>query len=210
VIGTTWTAVGVTVLVTANRLAVGAGRRGSRSGPWHRVLTGAGLVAIATGVATTPLMALPLAVGAVLLTVGTGWRDHLRGRGWVVSTVGVLAVTASAALTALALFRTTPTALSPAGQQVLLLVGGLTVVGASMVRELRWPAAAVALLVLVAVVPAPSAAAVLPFVLCSIVVLAALLVQAMTRHPVEVRPHPLLRAALVVPTLVVVIVGALL
>jgi putative peptide zinc metalloprotease protein len=79
-----------------------------------------------------------------------------------------------------------------------------------MVRELRWPAAAVALLVLVAVVPAPSAAAVLPFVLCSIVVLAALLVQAMTRHPVEVRPHPLLRAALVVPTLVVVIVGALL
>jgi putative peptide zinc metalloprotease protein len=210
VIGTTWTAVGVTVLVTANRLAVGAGRRGSRSGPWHRVLTGAGLVAIATGVATTPLLALPLAVGAVLLTVGTGWRDHLRGRGWVVSTVGVLAVTASAALTALALFRTTPTALSPAEQQVLLLVGGLTVVGASMVRELRWPAAAVALPVLVAVVPAPGAAAVLPLVLCSTVVLAALLVQAMTRHPVEVRPHPLLRAALVVPILVVVIVGALL
>jgi putative peptide zinc metalloprotease protein len=47
-------------------------------------------------------------------------------------------------------------------------------------------------------------------VLCSTVVLGALLVQALTRHPVEERPHPLLRAVLVVPTLVVVIVGALL
>jgi putative peptide zinc metalloprotease protein len=210
VVGTTWTAVGATVLVTANRLGDSTGRRGPRSVPWHRVLTGAGLVALAAGVATTPLLALPMAAGAVLLPPGTRWRDHLRMHGWVVSMVGVLGVAASAALTALALLRTTPTALSPAGQQVLLLVGGLTVVGAIMVRELRWPAAAVAPLVLIAVVPAPGAAAVLPLVLCSTVVLGALLVQALTRHPAEVRPHPLLRAALVVPTLVVVIVGALL
>ncbi|NEM09004.1 hypothetical protein [Geodermatophilus normandii] len=210
VVGTTWTAVGATLLVTANRLGLSAGRRGPRSVPWQRVLIGAGLVAIAAGVATMPLLALPMAVGAVLLTPGTGWRTHLRMRGWAVSTVGVLGVTALAALTSLALLRTTPTALSPAGQQVLLLVGGLTMVGASMVRELRWPAAALAPLVLIAVVPAPGAAAVLPLVLCSTVVLGALLVQALTRHPVEVRPHPLLRAALVVPILVVVIVGALL
>ena len=178
--------------------------------PWQRVLIGAGVVAIAAGVVTTPLLTLPLAVGAVLLAIRMAWRSHGLMRGWVLWTVGVLGVIALAALTAFALLRTTPTALSPAGQQVLLLVAGLTVVGASVVRELRWPAAALALLVLIAVVPAPGAAAALPLVLCSTVVLGALLVHALTRHPVEDRPHPLLRAAFVVPTLVVVIVGALL
>jgi putative peptide zinc metalloprotease protein len=210
VVGATWTAVGATILLTANRLRVSSGRRGPRSVPWQRVLIGAGLVAIAAGMVTTALLALPLAVGAALLALRTGWRTHLRMHGWVLSTVVVLGVTALAALTALALLRTTPIALSPAGQQVLLLVAGLTVVGASVFRELRWPAAALALPVLIAVLPAPGAAAVLPLVLFSTVVLGALLVQALTRHPVEDRPHPLLRAALVVPTLVVVIVGALL
>jgi putative peptide zinc metalloprotease protein len=207
VVGATWTASGAAILVAANRRHVSAGRPGPRSVPWQRVLIGAGLVAIAAGVATAPLLALPLAVGAVLLAIRTGWRPHLLMRGWVLSTVGILGVTA---LAALALLRTTPTALSPAGQQVLLLVAGLTMVGAAVVRELRWPAAALAPLVLIAVVPAPGAAAALPLVLCSTVVLGALLVQALTRHPVEDRPHPLLRAVLVVPTLVVVIVGALL
>jgi putative peptide zinc metalloprotease protein len=131
-------------------------------------------------------------------------------RGWVLSTVGVIGGTSLAALTAIALLRTSPIALPPAEQQVLLLVAGLTTVGASVVRELRWLAAALALPVLIAVVPAPGAAAALPLVLCSTVVLGALLVQAWTRHPVEDRPHPLLRAVLVVPVLVVVIVGALL
>jgi putative peptide zinc metalloprotease protein len=130
-------------------------------------------------------------------------------REWLLWTVGMLGVTALAALATPALLRTIPSALSPAGHQVLLLIAGLTVLGASMVRELRWPAAALALLVLIAVVPALGTAA-LPLVLCSTVVLGALLVQALTRHPVEDRPHPLLRAALVVPVLVVAIVGALL
>jgi putative peptide zinc metalloprotease protein len=210
VAGATWMAVGATILVAANRRHVGVDRRGQRSVLWQLVLIGAGLVAIAGGVATTPLLALPLAVGAVLLARRTGWRPPLRMRGWVLSTVGILGATALAALTALALLRTVPTALSPAGQQVLLLVAGLTVVGACVVRELRWPTAVLALPVLITVVPAPGAAAALPLVLCSTVVLGALLVQALTRHPVEARPHPLLRAVLVVPILVVVIVGALL
>jgi putative peptide zinc metalloprotease protein len=210
VVGATLTAVGATILVTANRLGVNVGRRGAPSVPWQRVLTGAGLVAIAAGVAMTPLLALPLAVGAALLAIRTGWRPALQMRRWVLPTVGVIGATVLAAPTAIALFRTTPTALPPAEQQVLLLVAGLTVVGASVVRELRWPAAVLAVLVLIAVVPAPGAAAALPLVLCSTVVLGALLVQALTRHPVEDRPHPLLRAALVVPILVVVIVGALL
>jgi putative peptide zinc metalloprotease protein len=210
VVGATWTAVGATILVTANRLPVSADGRGPRSVPWRRVLTGAGVVAIAAGVATTPLLALPLAVGAALLAIRTGWRPALPIHGWVLSTVGALGVAALAALTALSLLRTTPTALPPAEQRVLLLVAGLTVVGASVVRELRWPAAALGLLVVIAVVPAPGTAAALPLLLCSTVVLGALLVQALTRHPVEDRPHPLLRAALLVPMLVVVIVGALL
>ncbi|MGY1709606.1 hypothetical protein ACI8AC_08855 [Geodermatophilus sp. SYSU D00758] len=207
VVGATSTASGATILVAASRAHAGAARRGTRSVPWRRVLVGAGLVAVAVGVATAPLLALPLAVGAVLLATRTGWRPHPLVRGWVLSAVGMLGVTA---LVALALLRTTPTALSPAGQQVLLLVAGLTVVGASAVRELRWPAAALAPLLLIAVVPAPGALAALPLVLCATVVLGALLVEALTRHPVEDRPHPLLRAVLVVPILVVVLVGALL
>jgi putative peptide zinc metalloprotease protein len=210
VVGAAWTAVGATILVAAYRLRVTAGRRGPRSVPWQRVLIGAGLVAIAAGVVTTPLLALPLAVGAVLLATRTGWRSDVLMREWVLSTVGMLGVTALAALATPALLRTIPSALSPAGHQVLLLIAGLTVLGASMVRELRWLAAALVLLVLIAVVPALGAAAGLPLVLCSTVVLGALLVQALTRHPVEDRPHPLVRALLVVPILVVVIVGALL
>jgi putative peptide zinc metalloprotease protein len=210
VVGAAWTALGATILVTANRLGVSAGGRGPRSVPWQRVLIGAGVVAIAAGVATTPLLALPLAVGAALLAIRTGWRSDVLMRGWVISTAGVVGVTALAALATPAVLRTIPSALSPVGHQVLLLIAGLTVLGASMVRELRWPAAALALLVMIAVVPALGAAAGLPLVLCSTVVLGALLVQALTRHPVEDRPHPLLRALLVVPTLVVVIVGALL
>jgi putative peptide zinc metalloprotease protein len=210
VVGAAWTALGATILVTANRLGVNVGRRGAPSVPWQRVLIGAGVVAIAAGVATTPLLTLPLAVGAALLAIRTGWRSDGLLREWVLSTAGVLGVTALAALATPALLRTIPSALSPAGHQVLLLIAGLTVLGASMVRELRWPAAALALVVLIAVVPALGAAAALPLVLCSTVVLGALLVQALTRHPVEERPHPLLRAVLVVPTLVVVIVGALL
>jgi putative peptide zinc metalloprotease protein len=167
-------------------------------------------VAIAAGVATAPLLALPLAVGAVLLAIGTGWRSDVLMRGWVLSTVGMFGVTALAALATPALLRTIPTALSSAGHQVLLLIAGLTVLGSCVIRELRWPAAALASPVVIAVVPALGAAAALPLVLCSTVVLGALLVQALTRHPVEDRPHPLLRAMLAVPVLVVVIVGALL
>jgi putative peptide zinc metalloprotease protein len=210
VVGATLTAVGATILVAANRPRVSAPRRGPRSVSWPRVLIGAGLVAIAAAVATTPLLALPLAVGAALLAIRTGWRRDVLMRGWVLSTAGVLGVIALAALATPAVLRTIPSALSPVGHQVLLLVGGLTVVGASVVRELRWLAAAPALLVLIAAVPALGAAAALPLVLCSTVVLGALLVQALTRHPVEDRPHPLLRALLVVPILVAVIVGALL
>ncbi|SDO55446.1 hypothetical protein [Geodermatophilus sp. DSM 45219] len=210
VVGVAWTALGTTILVTANRLGVSAGRRGPRSVPWHRVLIGAGVVAIAAGVATTPLLALPLAVGAALLAIRTGWHSHGPMREWVLSMVGLLGVTALAALATPALLRTIPSALSPAGHQVILLIAGLTVIGASMIRELRWPAAALALVVLIAVVPALGVAAAAPLVLCSTAVLGALLVQALTCHPVEERPHPLLRALLVVPTLVFVIVGALL
>jgi putative peptide zinc metalloprotease protein len=210
VVGAAWTALGATILVAANRLGASAGPRGPRSVRWQRVLIGAGVVAIAAGVATTPLLTLPLAAGAALLAIRTGWRSHGPMREWLLSTVGVLGVTALAALATPALLRTIPSALSPAGHQVLLLIAGLTVLGASMVRELRWLAAALVLLVLIAVVPALGAAAGLPLVLCSTVVLGALLVQALTRHPVEDRPHPLVRALLVVPTLVVVIVGALL
>ncbi|SNS49901.1 putative peptide zinc metalloprotease protein [Geodermatophilus pulveris] len=202
--GTVATAVGATLLVTAHRRRVTPGRRGPK------VLLGAGVGTIAAGMATAPLLAPPLAAGGALLAVGTAWLGRVPGREWVLSTVGVLGVAALGALATPTLLQTIPGVLALVGHQVLLLVAGLTVLAGSAVRGLRWPAAALAVLLLVSVVPALGAPAALPLVLSSTVVLGALVVQSLTRHPVEDRPHPLLRAALVVPVLVVVVVGALL
>ncbi len=62
--------------------------------------------------------------------------------------------------------------------------------------------------VVLALLPVPGAAALRPLVVVLTTVLGALVSRAVTRQPVASRPHPLLRAALAVPVLVVV--GALL
>jgi hypothetical protein len=76
-------------------------------------------------------------------------------------------------------------------------------------RRVRLMAVISGALVVLAAVPAPGAAAVLPLVVCAAAGLGALVVQTWTHPLVGARPHPLLRAALAVPVLVVVAVGAL-
>jgi putative peptide zinc metalloprotease protein len=212
VVGVAWTALGATALAATR--TCWPGRRhpdqALRLHRWRHALVGAGAAALGAGLMTAPLLALPLAVGAVLLVAKEGQR--LQGaRQWVPMTVGAFVVSALAALTAPALLRApVPSALSHAEQQVLLLIAGLAVIGAITMHETRSPAVAIAPLVLLAALPEPGTAAILPLLTCCTVVLGALLVRALTRQPVEDRPHPLLRAALTVPLSVLVIVGTLL
>ena len=90
------------------------------------------------------------------------------------------------------------------------MLGGALVAASALVGR-RTGAAAVAggSVVALAALPAPGADAVLPLVVASSAVLGALVVGVLTREPVGSRPHPLLRALLAVPVLVVVVVGAL-
>ena len=76
-------------------------------------------------------------------------------------------------------------------------------------RDLRWTAVTTASLLVLAALPVAGAAGVLPLVVCGTVLLGALFVQTMTRSAVEERPHPLLRAAVAVPVLVLAVAGAL-
>ncbi len=124
--------------------------------------------------------------------------------------LGTLALTVLATVAVPALLRApAATTLSSAEWQVLVIAVVLVVVGGLAQPALRTVAAIAAPVVLLALLPAPGAGAVLPLAVCTAAGLGALVVQVLTRHPVESRPHPLLRAALAVPVLVMVVVGAL-
>ncbi len=86
---------------------------------------------------------------------------------------------------------------------------GRLTISALVVRGLVVAAVAGGARVVLALLPVPGAAALLPLVVVLTTVLGALVSRAVTRQPVASRPHPLPRAALAVPVLVVV-VGALL
>jgi putative peptide zinc metalloprotease protein len=169
----------------------------------------ASLGAVLIGVATAPLTAVPLAVGAVVIVLRGDRHLHrppLRA-GLVLGTVGA---TVLAVRTAPALLASPGTALADGEQEVLLLVGALVAAGALVVRRGDAVATAGGAVVVLATLPAPGTDAVLPLLVVSSAVLGAVVVHALTREPVDARPHPLLRAVLAVPVLVFVVVGALL
>jgi putative peptide zinc metalloprotease protein len=92
---------------------------------------------------------------------------------------------------------------------VLLLVAGLIVGAGFLVRRLRPPALATAVLVVLAALPWAGSGTALLVALLAVAALAALLTDGLIRGPVQERPHPLLRAAVAVPALVLTVVGAL-
>jgi putative peptide zinc metalloprotease protein len=183
-----------------------------------RVAVAVGATAIAVGVATAPLTTPPLAAGMALVVTGAPGGSTSRqarpkppaagARRWV----SVLLVLFAGGL-AVDLLADGPG--GPGGplhgseQAVLLLLGGLVIVPALVVRNLRAPAVAAAAAVVVAALPLTGAGDALPLVIALVALLAALLVDHVARQPVSARPHPLLRAAIVIPVLVMVVVGAL-
>ncbi|WP_138734821.1 hypothetical protein [Modestobacter excelsi] len=207
IVGAAWAAVGGTLLL------VGRHRRHGRHRPENTaaksVMITLGAAAVAVGVATAPVLTVPLVVGAALLVLRPG--DHpARASRWVPLVLGVLALTVLTTLAVPALLRApAATTLSSAEWQVLVIAAVLVVVGGLAQPALRTVAAIAAPVVLLTLLPAPGADAVLPLAVCTATGLGALVVQVLTRHPVESRPHPLLRAALAVPVLVMVVVGAL-
>jgi putative peptide zinc metalloprotease protein len=207
VVGAAWAAVGVTLLVAA-RNRHGRHRR-RRLKALHRAMTGLGGLALGIAVVTAPFLAVPLAVGAVLLVLRPGDRSSRRVY-WVPLVLGGFALTALAAFVVPVLLRApAATVLTRAEWQVLVLVAGLVVIGGLVQPALRGVAGIAASLLLLTLVPAAGADAVLPLAVCATAGLGALVVQDIVRRPVESRPHPLLRGALAVPVLVIVVVGAL-
>jgi putative peptide zinc metalloprotease protein len=206
-VGTAWAAVGALVLASA--------RRPRAAVP--------GMIAIAVGVATEPLVAVPLAVGiGVLLSRDGRWsgrsaRDaveprHARPdtrsddhRAWLV----VLLVAPVAGLVATVPSGPDDLPLVAAERAVFLLLIALVTGVGLLFRDLRLPAAAAGSAIVLAVLPWRGAGAALPLALAAVALLAALMIAAWTSGPVGTRPHPLLRAAIVLPVLVLVVTGAL-
>jgi putative peptide zinc metalloprotease protein len=184
-----------------------------------RLTTAAGVLAIAVGVATEPLLAVPLLVGAGVLLAGervagpagrrsagpkqarpqSGGDDP---RWWAVAgAAGIVAAVVMSSRGELPL--------EGPDRTVLLLVCGLVVAAALLVRGIRAPAAAAVVGLMLAALPWPGAGGALPVVLVTVVVLAVLLIEAWVSRSPDERPHPLLRALVALPVLVLVVVGAL-
>ncbi len=208
VVGAAWVTVGVTCVLLASRSPHARHRR-----PRRDLLHGAGAVAgvgaVVVGAATAPLTVVPLAVGAVALVLRGDRRLHPLPL-WAGLVLGTFCATALATHIAPAVLAAPGTALADGEREVLLLAGALVAAGALVVRRSDAVAAAGGTVVLLAALPTPGADAVLPLLVVSSAVLGARVVGALTREPVAARPHPLLRAVLAVPVLVLVVVGALL
>jgi putative peptide zinc metalloprotease protein len=207
--GAAWAAVGATTLLPALRQR--GGRHRSRQGRLlRRSSFMAGLVAMVIGVMTAPFLAVPIALGSGLLVVHRGRHaDPLPF--WRPLTGVAFAATVFASLTVPALL-TTPaeSALAGPAWQILAATAVLTVGAGIALRRLRQESLVLGSLVLLALLPVPGAARLVPLVVCVTLTFAALILQTIAREPVDRRPHPLLRGALAVPAFVLVVVGALL
>ena len=196
-VGSAWTAVGL-LLLTRNR------HRHRRTRGW--VLTIVGCTAIAVGIVVSPIVAVPLAATAAVVLTGRGARS--RGIGVEHRVLAVLLLCPAV----LAAGYSAPVGSDPiAGpdRTVLLLSAALVIAAGSAIARLRPWAAAAAVAVLLAAVPWPGAGDALPLVVLTSVPLAVLVIHALVGVPVAERPHPLLRAALAVPFLLVTVVGGL-
>jgi putative peptide zinc metalloprotease protein len=185
-LGAAWTAAGLLVL-TRHRARQPAG-------------TVVGVLAVGIGVATAPLVLLPLAAGAaVLLAGGSLWSGRPASWRW-----GAVALVSGVGLVA---WWSGGRAPSVAGgdHTLLLVVATFVAIGGWTIRRLRPWAVAVA----ATVVSAVGVQDALPLVVVTVVPLGVLVVDALVGVPVAERPHPLLRAALAVPVLVVTAVGGL-
>jgi putative peptide zinc metalloprotease protein len=206
-IGAAWAASGALVLAFA------------RGGP-AAVL---GVLALVVAVATEPLTAVPLAVGTAV-QLGSGrirgrrsGRHHpppsslarrffLRSPRWLPAALLVVAGIAGI-LGGGGGGASVPVDGSEA--TVLVLLGALLVVAGALVRHLRPVAAATGSALILAVLPWPGAGSALPLAAAAMVLLGTCLTDALIGVPVDQRAHPLVRAALAVPALVLVLVGAL-
>ncbi len=207
VVGAAWVAAGSTALALAARDRDDDGDR--RAQLLRRFLGGVGAVAVAVGIATAPLLGIPLSVAAVLVVVRRGTRPG-SVPWWTPLAVAAFGVTVLTALVAPVLLRAPAgTVLSVAEQQVLAVAALLVVGAVATMRELRWVSAVLGSLVVVALLRAPGAVAVLPLAVCAAAVLGALAVHALLRRPVAERPHPLVRTVVVAPAFLLVLVGAL-
>jgi len=160
------------------------------------------------GIATAPLLAVPVSVVAVVVVVRPAARPS--SPGWTALVLAAFAVTVLTALSTVALLRAPAGSLLSVPQQQLLAVTTVLAAAAALaLRQLRWVAVALGSLALVALVPRPGAAAVLPLALCAAVVLTVLAIHALVRRPPGERPHPLVRVIFIVPAMLLVIVGAL-
>jgi putative peptide zinc metalloprotease protein len=206
-VGAAWTAVGGTLLVAARRPH---GRHRRHQLPaHHRPMFGLGVAASALGVATAPALAVPLAVGALLLVLRRGEQPG-RPSSWTPLVVGgfVLTLLAGAALPWL--YRMPASWPLTSGEVWLLIVlAGLVSVAAASVRSLRGVSVMTLSLVLLALVPAPGADAVLPLLVCVTAGLGALVVVAWQQGPEKERPRSLVQAAVAAPVALVVVVGTL-
>jgi putative peptide zinc metalloprotease protein len=238
VLGAAWTAVGVLVLAHPSNRGV-------------RVL---GVLGVAVGVGTEPMLAVPFAAGIAAMLVqdqlGSGrppwWPAQLPRaavatrpegdarpvpvpapapvprtgprHGAAASRAGRADPSLWLSIALLVPFGAFGAALARGGgdaaldgaeRTVLLLVAGLVVGLGLAMRRFRPPALAAAALVTLAAFRWSGAGAALVLTVLVAVALAALLTDGLVRRPAEERPHPLLRAAVAVPAIVVTLVGGL-
>jgi putative peptide zinc metalloprotease protein len=206
-VGTAWAAVGALVLASARRLGAAV----------------PGILAIAVGVATEPMVAVPLALG-----IGVFLRRDSRPTGWSArhavrpprarpdtayeahrAWLAVLLVTPVAGLVATVPSGPADLPLVASERAVFLLLTALVAGVGLLLRDVRLPAAAAGSATLLVLLPWRGAGAALPLALVAVALLAVLMIAAWTSGPVQTRPHPLLRAAVVLPALVLVVTGAL-
>jgi len=207
VVGAAWLAVGATALVLAahNHLRC--------CGRWaliaHQLLAVVGLVAVIMGIATAPLLAVPVSVVAVVVVV-VQRAARPDSSGWTAFSLAAFAVTVLTSLATSELLRAPAgSSLSVPEQRLVAVTTVLAAAAALAVRQLRWVAVALGSLALVALLPRPGAAAVLPLAVCAAVALTVLALHSVVRRPPEQRPHPLVRGVFVVPAVLLVMVGTL-
>ncbi|MFD2092378.1 hypothetical protein [Blastococcus deserti] len=206
-LGASWTVVGIVVLTHA--------RHGGT-----RVLGG---LAIAVGLGTEPMLAVPLAAGMTAMLVddrlaagrpawwpGRSPRVVARhGRADPAMWLAMAPLLALGAFAAVLAGGRGDASLDRVEHTVLLLVVVVAVGAGLVVRRLRPPALAAAALGVLAALPWRGAGTALLLAFLLAMGLAAVLTDAITRGPVRERPHPLVRVAVAVPALVVTVVGAL-